>query len=119
MKKLLIIVSIAIIVILCIILIKGRIAHEKFDSRVWETANLNKEENWSLRWDMINDLRNRYKLVGMTKMEIIDLLGNPYSSTKSEFHYYLGYSKTGINTGTLTISFDEKEFVTAINVWQG
>lgn len=119
MKKLYIILIITALTITSILLLKGRIVHEKFDSRIWKTANLNKEENWSLRWDMINDLRNRYKLVGMTKMEIIDLLGNPYSSTKSEFHYYLGYSKTGINTGTLTISFDEKEIVTAINVWQG
>ena len=119
MKKLLIIVSIAIIALLCIISIKGRFVHEKFDSHVWKTANLNKEENWSLRWDMMNDLRNRHKLVGMTKKEIIDLLGKPDGSTKSEFRYYLGYSKTGINTGTLTISFDEKEIVTVIDVWQG
>lgn len=119
MKKFYIIATVITLITIGVFLLKGKIIYKKFDSYVWKTANLNKEENWSLRWDMINDLRKGYKLVGMTKMEIIDLLGNPYSGTKSEFHYYLGYSKTGINTGTLTISFDEKEIVTAINVWQG
>jgi outer membrane protein assembly factor BamE (lipoprotein component of BamABCDE complex) len=73
----------------------------------------------TLRWDMMNDLRNRYKLVGMTKRQIIDLLGNGGNLTSSEFRYYLGYSKTGINTGSLIITFNDKDIVTEIKVWQG
>lgn len=99
--------------------LKGKIAHEKFDSEVWKTANLNSEENWSLRWDMMNDLRNRYDLVGMTRTEVLDLLGTPETITSSEFIYYPGYSKRGINTGSLTITFNQSNIVTDIRVWQG
>lgn len=118
MKKLWIFLTIGLI-ILTLIFLRGKITHEKFNSTVWKTANLNLEENMSLRWDMMNDLRNNYDLVGMTKKEIIDLLGTPGDSTRTEFNYYLGYSKTGINTGSLTITFNDKNIVTKIHVWQG
>lgn len=98
---------------------KGKVTHKNFDSTLWKTANLNLEKNWTLRWDMMNDLRRSYKLVGMTKNEIIDLLGDPGDTTSSEFRYYLGYSQTGINTGTLIISFNDKNIVKEIRVWQG
>lgn len=106
-------------IILTAFMLRGKIPHEKFNSGVWKTANLNREENMTLRWDMMNDLRNRYKLVGMTKKQIIDLLGNGGDLNSSEFRYYLGYSKTGINTGTLIITFNDKDIVTEIRVWQG
>ena len=106
-------------VILTALMLRGKIHHEKFNSELWKTANLNLEKNMTLRWDMMNDLRNRYKLVGMTKKQIIDLLGNGGELASSEFSYYLGYSKTGINTGSLIITFNEKDIVTEIQVWQG
>ena len=98
---------------------RGKIPHEKFNSELWKTANLNAEENMTLRWDMMNDLRNKHKLVGMTKSEIIGLLGDPSDTASSEFRYYLGYSKTGINTGTLIVTFNDKNIVAEIRVWQG
>lgn len=110
---------IVVILILSAFLLRGKITHEKFDSELWKTANLNSEENVSLRWDMMNDLRNKHKLVGMTKKEIIELLGDAGDTTSSEFSFYLGYSKTGINTGTLLITFNDKNIVTDIKVWQG
>lgn len=97
----------------------GQISHEKFDSNKWQNSELNLEENWSLRWDMMNDLRNNYKLKEQTKKEIIQLLGKPENETKNEFYYYLGYSGKGINTGTLTIVFDENDIVREIKVHQG
>lgn len=118
MKKL----SIPLIIVAIIItafMLRGKIPHEKFNSEVWKTANLNLEENMTLRWDMMNDLRNKYKLVGMTKKQIMDLLGPGGDYTSSEFTYYLGYSKTGINTGSLIITFNDKDIVTEISVWQG
>ena len=107
------------ILILSTVLMHGKIPHERFSSEVWKTANLNSEENMSIRWDMMNDLRSNHKLVGMTRQEIIELLGQPGDTARLEFRYYLGYSRTGINTGTLTITFNDKDIVTAINVWQG
>jgi predicted XRE-type DNA-binding protein len=110
---------IVLILILSAVLIRGKIPHETFKSEIWKTANLNSEENMSLRWDMMNDLRNKHKLVGMTKNEIIKLLGVPEDTASSEFRYYLGYSKTGINTGTLIITFNDKNIVSKLRVWQG
>lgn len=118
MKKLRILSIIGILVLTALFL-RGKIPHEKFDSHRWKTANLNIEENTTLRWDMMNDLRDRYKLIGMTKKQIVDLLGNPGDTTVSEFYYYLGYSKRGINTGSLTIMFSDKGIVKSVRVWQG
>ncbi len=118
MKKLRLPLIVAIL-ILSAFLLRGKIAHEKFNSELWKTANLYSEENMTLRWDMMNDLRNKHKLVGMTKKDIIELLGDPGDADNSEFRYYLGYSKTSINTGTLIITFNNKNIVTEIRVWQG
>lgn len=82
----------------------GVVIHEKFDSEKWKTWE-ESEAEWSLRWDMMNSLRNDYQLKELTQTEIIELLGEPDSKSKHEFSYNLGYSKTGINTGRLTIKF--------------
>jgi outer membrane protein assembly factor BamE (lipoprotein component of BamABCDE complex) len=68
---------------------------------------------------MMNDLRNRHKLVGMNRDQIVDLLGNPTNKTLSAFYYDLGFSKRGINTGSFTINFNEKGIVKGFRVWQG
>ncbi len=97
----------------------GSITHEKFDSERWKYLNDTSEDTWSLRWDMMNDLRNNYELVGKTRKQIIELLGKPDTDTNADVSYYLGYSKTGINTGTLTLYFDKEDKVVKISVWQG
>ena len=107
------------VVVILGLLMKGNIPHERFDSEKWKTADLNSEANWSLRWDMINSLRNNYELVGKSKSEIVDLLGEPESKTNSTFRYYLGYSKKGINTGSLIIKFNAEDRVVDFQVWQG
>lgn len=98
---------------------KGKLSGEKFDSVLWKTADLNTENKMSLRWDMMNSLRGSHNLIGKSKIEIINLLGQPSDITKNIFDYYLGYSGTGINTGSLRISFDSKGKVLEIFVWQG
>ncbi|MBL1409904.1 hypothetical protein [Sphingobacterium faecale] len=55
---------------------KGRITHEKFSSVKWKHWKESEAEG-SLRWDMMNSLRNNYELIGMTKDEMIELLGAP------------------------------------------
>jgi len=108
-----------VVLIISAFLLRGKISHKNFNSEVWKTANLNSEENWSLRWDMMNDLRNRYKLVGMNRKEINNLLGNAEDTTSSELSYYLGYSKSGINTGTLIIKFNTQNIATMVKVKHG
>ncbi|HWR32898.1 MAG TPA: hypothetical protein VN451_05210 [Chitinophagaceae bacterium] len=120
MKKFSIIVLAGLVItIATTFFLKGKIVHEKFDSKIWKTAILNSELNWSLRWDMMNDLRNKYNLAGMSKNEIINLLGTPETETDSAFRYYLGYSKRGINTGSLIILFGKDDIAIEIKVWQG
>ena len=98
---------------------KGKLSGEKFDSVLWKTANLNAENNWTLRWDMMNSLRENHNLIGKSKTEVINLLGKLSDITNNVYNYYLGYSGTGINTGSLRISFDSKGEVFEIFVWQG
>ena len=72
-----------------------------------------------LRWDMMNSLRNQYQLKGMTEDNILDLLGVPERSGFDSFYYYLGNTKTGMNTGSLNIEFDKERIVKNIHVWEG
>ena len=98
--------------------LKCRTTPEEFNSSKWKNWE-ESEVEWSLRWDMLNSLRNNYELKGMTKSEILELLGEPDSQSISEFSYYLGMAKSGIDTGTLTITFDETGKVTNYNVKRG
>ncbi len=97
----------------------GQFSHVKFDSNKWKTTNFNLEENWDLRWKMMNDLRNNFSLVGMSKTEIEKLLGKTEIESSTEFSYSLGMTGTGINTGKLTIYFDKNNKVEKIKVTQG
>lgn len=100
------------VILLLVFIFKGNIPYEKFESKKWkEWINSNSESDWSLRWDMMNSLRNNYKLKGMSKTEIIKLLGEPTSINEYRFDYGLGYSHNGINTGRLTIIFGEDDKV--------
>jgi hypothetical protein len=98
--------------------LKGNITHEQFESEKWKNWT-ESESEWSLSWDIMNSLRNNHKLKGKSKTEIIELLGKPDSETNSDIRYYLGMSKHGINTGSLTIDYSENGIVTDFSVWQG
>ena len=101
-------------------LLKGTIPHEPFDSEKWKSwIKSNSESDMSLRWDMMNSLRKNYELKGMTRDEIIDLLGEPQRKDQVEFIYNLGYSKHGVNTGSFTIRFGNNDKVTNFSVWEG
>jgi hypothetical protein len=98
--------------------LKGNITHERFDSEKWKNWT-ESEAELSSRWDMMNSLRNNYELKGKTKAEIIKLLGKPENQSKDNFRYYLGMAKHGIDTGSLTIKFDDNDLVTGFFVWHG
>lgn len=120
MKKTNPIILIIIAIIICGFGLRGKISGEKFDSQKWKTADLASEDNASLRWDMMSSLRNNHDLIGMSKSKIITLLGKPDEgfTTENTFRYYLGYSHSGINTGSLIVTFDNG-IVSGISVWQG
>ena len=58
-------------------------------------------------------------LKGKTEIEIIELLGIPETKSITEFGYYLGMAKHGIDTGHLTIYFDQNKKVSRIKVHRG
>jgi len=103
------------VIIIIGFVLKGNINHEEFESEKWKNWT-ESESEWSLRWDMMNSLRNTHELKEKTKTEIIELLGKPETKSESEFGYYLGMAKHGIDTGHLTIYFDHNKKVMSIKV---
>ena len=61
---------------------------------------------------MMNSLRNKHELKGMTKTNIIQLLGEPSKYYDSRIEYSLGPSRRGINYGFLELTFNEDGIVT-------
>jgi outer membrane protein assembly factor BamE (lipoprotein component of BamABCDE complex) len=110
MKKSIILLIALLGIIICGYGLRGKITREEFNSYKWQKTNQNNENDWSTRWDMMNSLRNNYNLVGMTKNEIIKLLGKPDNSfsTSNTFRYFLGYAHSGIDTGSLIIEFNNE-----------
>lgn len=89
----------------------------KFNSTEWINWE-DTESTFGLRWNMTHDLIKNYNLKGKTKEEIKALLGNPSSEYKNEMSYFLGLTGHGINTGSLTLKF-ENEKVIEVKIWQG
>ncbi len=116
MKKIIAILIILVLFSFLVIGLRGKLSGESFDSRKWKMADMNSEDNLSLKWDMMNSLRNNHNLVGMKKSEVIDLLGKPDSafSNSKTFRYYLGYSHFGIDTGTLIIEFKDEIVINSL-----
>ena len=113
MKKFRIVFIIMSFLILIGFVLRGKISGEKFDSIKWKTAEMNSEVNWTLRWDMMNSLRNNYELIGMSKKEIISLLGQPIDefSENDIFYYSLGMAHSGVETGVLIIRFENDRVI--------
>lgn len=91
---------------------------KKFDSKEWKEWK-ETESSLSLRYDMIKDLMNHYNLTGQSRDQIIELLGDPDSSVAHRYYYNLGYSKRGIDIGTLIIVFNDNDTVVSISVISG
>lgn len=99
--------------------LRSNTAYEEFSSEKWKNW-IETENTSSLRWDMMNSLRNKQELKGKTKTEIIELLGEPdEDKTSRSFRYYLGMAKHGIDTGSLILKFDENDLVVSYYVWHG
>lgn len=117
LKKIFKITSFTILTFIIIgFLLKGNFSGAEFNSEKWKNFNGNKENEWSLRWDMMNSLRNNYELEGMTKEKVLQLLGKPDSQSQNKFNYYLGFAKSGIDVGNLTVFFNENDIVKSYHV---
>lgn len=76
-----------------------------FDSVKWKEW-AESETEMTLRWDMMDDLEQDYKLKGMTEQQIIELLGEPDTKSRNEWTYNLGMARRWIDTGTLSLIFE-------------
>ena len=92
----------------------------QFDANRWKSWEEGQdEEEWGLRWRMIRSLVKTHNLVGMSRAEVVDLLGKPDSEGRNQLHYYLGISGHGIDTGTLSLYFDNQGRVNKYEKWHG
>jgi len=116
----------------CVQLLQAR-RTVQFDGAAW-TA----EKNWDRdnpRWKMIPSLLRDNKLIGMTKLEIIQLLGPPDGvddrindslevpvaavEEATIFNYVLGaHSGFGMDYDILSVEFGQAGKVTSHRVWQ-
>jgi|GEM_PF-3307597 len=79
-----------------------------FDSEKWKNWELKSSEN-HLRYDMSDDLVENYNLVGKSRQDILNLLGDPDSikkGLKEKYFYNLGPCRRGIDFGVLYIYFE-------------
>lgn len=91
-----------------------------FDSALWKSARNNTASN-STRLRMVDNLLENQTLEGMSKQDIIKLLGEP-DETKSpqdfDMVYLLGQERrpNGVHSESLVFRLDDKEVVTEAKV---
>lgn len=89
----------------------------QFDSAIWKTAHLKEQFDHS-RLRMVADLTGKHPLVGMTRDEVIGLLGEPTYSNVGYASYCLGpeHGFIRIDDEWLWIEFDAADRVTSFHV---
>ena len=86
---------------------------KKFDSEQWKSWT-EKNGEFALRWDMCVDLIDNYLSIGMSKEDVVDLIGMPYTDCdypKCDIRYGMGPCRSGINYGTLYLTFVDNKLV--------
>lgn len=81
-----------------------------FNSEKWKNCKFNSKEGYTMRWDMSEDLIKNYSLIGKDTTEIFKLLGRESLecyNRKCTVRYILGGCRSGIDTGTLELTFEK------------
>lgn len=80
-----------------------------FDSQLWTTC-----KDHSTRLSMVDDLQKKYKLIGMTRQQIFQLLGEP-SNPKDRTGAIWDMGRTsGLDDCTFSVDFDKNERVVSV-----
>ncbi|MBN1788629.1 MAG: hypothetical protein JW806_09590 [Sedimentisphaerales bacterium] len=88
---------------------------ERFDAELWRSEEgFNYEGMWPHRLCMVDNLMSSGKLDGLTRNQVVELLGLPHSkefphgAVDCDIHYYLGPERgfIGIDSEWLFIKFD-------------
>ena len=96
---------------------------QHFDSMMWKEAawKTGVGPHSAARLAMVDDLLKRYKLIGMTRAQVVDLLGppSPIESNQSDsvYIYYLGPERgfISIDDEWLDIKFGGDRVVSAVD----
>lgn len=89
----------------------------KFDSEEWKKWSTGPQYDMSLRWDMMNNLRDNYDLNQKPRKDLVELLGEPDSINSGNYVYILGMAKHGVEEGYLIIEFDNANNVSKFYVY--
>ena len=81
--------------------------YRPFEPVVWKNWK-ESENDLRLRWEMIGDLNPEKTLIGKSKAEIIEILGQPDNQSLQSFGYHLGMVGSGVSAGSLAVYFDKK-----------
>lgn len=93
--------------------------HKKaFNSEYWQ-AWVESEADCCARWDMVPSLERRYKLIGMHRSALIQLLGVPNGESAVAMHYYLGMTRHGIDTASLSFTLNKAGYVVSYQLGKG
>lgn len=89
--------------------IEDLLHRRRFDSTIWKAQDQSRDaEAWPVRLCMADDLLAGGRWKGLTRNQVIDLLGPPDSELPHFFSYYLGPERgfIRIDSETLVIDFD-------------
>jgi len=107
--------------------IENYLNQEDFDAKVWRESGGKPEDfNWPPRLKMIDSLMEQKLLDGLTREEVIQLLGPPDSdnwaaaTNPDKITYYLGPERgfISIDSEMLSINFDENDRVKEYRIWR-
>ena len=91
--------------------------YQVYDRERW-VAEKSAKASENRRSLMVKDIKRRLH-VGMTKLEVVDLLGQPDGTRGNVFSYELGMPGFGVDYEYFLIEFDAAERVTRWRVEQG
>lgn len=105
--------NIKIIFVTTLMIVLSACTDKNFDSHEWKSWSEQTGE-FALRWDMCDDLIDNYLSIGMTKKDVVELLGMPTTDCNKpncDVIYELGPCRRGISYGSLYLKMEDNEIV--------
>jgi hypothetical protein len=90
--------------------LENSVHYQTFNDELWKKQSSSAHDvKWPARLRMVDDLLASGRLIGMSKNQVIELLGPPDGTQDAGVSYYLGPERGpfGIDSETLIIEFGE------------
>lgn len=88
---------------------------DKFDSDLWQ-AQHNSTATDNPRVGQIESLQRDHMRIGMSRQEVLRLLGEPEAATPDMDRYALGVAPLGVDNETYVIRYDQQGNVASFRV---